>query len=185
MIVDHDSPTRAPLPIFESGAILLYLAEKTGKFLATDTAERSETVQWLTMQVANVGPAFGQCVHFTHYAPEAETAYARTRFRTMVRNLLQVIDERLAQRAFIAGAGYSIADMALLPWMQVVDFVLAGPTLVEYRNIARWAEELGQRPRVKRALGTVEELKAKITMPQDAEPAHLDRFFGRGRYSRT
>ena len=114
VIVDHDAPGGAQT-VFESGAILIYLAEKTGRLLPTTARERTEVLQWLMFQVSAVGPMTGQFVHFRRYATVTEP-YALSRYRTEMLRLWQVLDERLEGRAYLAGDAYSIADIALFPW---------------------------------------------------------------------
>jgi GST-like protein len=115
VIVDDDGPNGQTCTVFESGAILLYLAEKTGQFLPAASAERYRVLQWLMLQMASIGPMFGQAVHFCHAAPDGSD-YARTRYRTEVRRLYALLDGQLAAKAYVAGDQYSIADMAIYPW---------------------------------------------------------------------
>lgn len=184
VIVDRDSPAGRPYTVFESGAILIYLAEKSGRFLPADIVGRNDAIQWLMMQMANVGPVFGQYVHFSRYAPQDKVAYARDRFRTNVRNLLDVIEDRLSRVPFIGGPAYSIADMALLPWMQVIDFILGDGAAARYGAIQAWVQGLSARPAVAKALDVVAEIRGRIITPDQAPPEVLDRLFGRGSYSR-
>ena len=184
VIVDQDSAAGRPYTVFESGAILIYLAEKSGKFLPSDVIGRNETLQWLMLQMANVGPTFGQSAHFSHFAPQDEVAYARARFRTIVRNMLDLINNRLGQVPYIAGSSYTITDMAFLPWMQSVDFILGDGALAEYPNIKVWADGLAARPAVVRALETTADLRRRITPRDQAPPEILDRYFGRGAHNK-
>ncbi|WP_343035919.1 glutathione binding-like protein [Hongsoonwoonella zoysiae] len=133
--------------IFESGAILLYLAEKSGKFLPKDEAGRWSVIQWLMWQMGGVGPMFGQAMHFIHYNPGASD-YAANRYLTEAKRLYSVLDRRLGEAAYAAGEDYTIADMAIWPWvarhpMQTVD-------LNEYPNVRRWYVEIANRPSVQR-----------------------------------
>jgi GST-like protein len=185
VIVDQDAASGRPHTVFESGAILLYLAEKSGKFLPTNAPERSEAIQWLVMQVTNVGPMVGQYVHFARFAPEEATTYARDRYRTQVRRLLDVIEGRLGQSAFIGGAAYTIADIALVPWMRAIDYVLGAGADKDYPKISAWAVGISARPAVVRAVAALEAIAAASTPIQQASEQARDRFFGRGAYSRS
>ena len=136
-----------PLRLFESGAILLYLAEKSGQFLATEIAQRTETLQWLFWQMGGVGPMFGQNFHFSLSAP-LRIDYAVERFVNETERLLSILDWRLNDREFVAGS-YSIADMALYPW--VVEHPSLSVDIANYPNVAHWLDRIGQRPAVKTA----------------------------------
>lgn len=120
-LVDPNGPGGAPLSVFESGAILLYLAEKTGKLLSTDPARRSECVQWLFFQMAGVGPMFGQFGHFYKFAKE-RIAYPTERYTNEARRLLGVLEKRLEGRDYIMGDDYTIADIATFPWVGCLDW---------------------------------------------------------------
>jgi GST-like protein len=147
-IVDHaPRDGGAPISIFESGAILQYLAEKTGRFLPSDLRRRFEVMQWLFWQVANQGPMLGQNHHFLQYAPE-KIPYAIERYRMEAERLYSVLDRRLAGREFIVD-DYSIADIAVYPW--TVPHAKQGIRLEEFPNAKRWFETVGARPAVKRA----------------------------------
>lgn len=161
-IVDHDGPGGEPIKLFESGAILQYLAEKTGKFMPRAKRGRYEVLQWLTFQVANVGPMFGQCGHFLGYAPR-KIRYAMDRYRNETLRLYGVMDRRLAQEPYLAGA-YSIADMATWPWVRVR--WLHKIDLAEFPNVARWYEAIGQRPGVQRGVALLDR-REKIGNPDD------------------
>jgi GST-like protein len=147
-IVDHDGPGSQPFALFESGAILQYLAEKTGRFLPRERRARYTVLQWLTFQVANVGPMFGQCGHFLGYAPR-KIPYAIDRYRNETLRLYGVMDRRLQSVEYLAGQ-YSIADMATWPWVRVR--WLHRIDLAEFPNVQRWYEAIGSRPAVQRAL---------------------------------
>jgi GSH-dependent disulfide-bond oxidoreductase len=136
-----------PVSLFESGAILLYLAEKTGKFGGKDLRERAEVLQWLFWQMGGLGPMAGQYNHFGNYAPE-KLPYAIDRYRNEVNRLFGVMDKRLADRAFLAGA-YSIADMASYPW--VLPWERQGQNIDDFPHLKRWLEEIKARPAVVRA----------------------------------
>lgn len=132
--------------IFESGAILIYLAEKTGQFLADSGAERAATLQWLMWQMGGFGPILGQTAHFLHYNP-GTSAYAAKRFGTETQRLYGVLDSRLSEVAYVAGS-YSIADMAIWPW--VSRFEQQSIDLAAYPNVAQWYATLAARPAVQR-----------------------------------
>jgi GSH-dependent disulfide-bond oxidoreductase len=149
-LVDSDGPDGRPIAIFESGAILLYLAEKTRRFLPADLRGRFEAIQWLMFQMAGVGPMFGQAGHFTRYAPE-KIPYAIDRYTNESRRLCRVLDVRLADREYVAGA-YSIADMAIFPWVHAIG-PLAG--LETTPHLRRWTQALRARPAVERGLAVL------------------------------
>lgn len=133
----------APVSVFESGAILLYLAEKTGKFLAKDLRRRVETLEWLFWQVSGLGPMAGQNHHFRAYAKE-KLSYAIERYENETNRLYGVLDKRLADRAFLVADDYSIADMASYPW--IVPHANQGQDLDDFPNLKRWFEAIAARP---------------------------------------
>jgi GSH-dependent disulfide-bond oxidoreductase len=154
-IVDNE-PQEAgpPVSVFESGAILLYLAEKTGKFLPRALRPRVEVLQWLFWQMGGLGPMAGQNHHFSTYAPE-KIPYASERYVKETSRLYAVLDKRLADRPFIAG-DYSIADMASYPW--IVPYERQGQKLADFPNLKRWFEAIAERPAVKRAYARAREI---------------------------
>ncbi len=157
-IVDHDPPAGgAPITIFESGAILLYLAVKTGKFIAQDIRGRTETIQWLFWQVGNLGPMAGQNNHFSNYAQE-KLPYAMDRYRNEVNRLYGVLDRHLADRSFITGA-YSIADIACYPWMTIHE--RQNQTIDDFPHVKRWLESIKARPAVERAYAVAKDVNPK------------------------
>ncbi len=184
-IVDHNAEGGVPHAVFESGAILLYLADKTESFLPSGAIARSTVIQWLMMQMANVGPYFGQLVHFTRYASSEENQYAFSRYKTIVRNTLDVIERRLAASTYIGGEDYSIADMALLPWVHPVEFYLGEGSSARFPSIQNWADRLGARPAVIRAREVAADLRVKLAAAGTGAPEQLDRLLARGRYSRA
>jgi GSH-dependent disulfide-bond oxidoreductase len=147
-IVDPEGPDGKPISIFESGAILIWLAEKTGQFLATDQRRRSEALQWLMFQMGGVGPMFGQAHHFRKFAPEP-VPYAIERYTKEAQRLYGVLDRRLAEAPYLAG-DYSIADMATYPWVARHEW--QGVSLDEHPNVKRWFEAIGARPAVQRGM---------------------------------
>ena len=138
----------APVSVFESGAILLYLAEKTRRFLPADPRGRTETLQWLFWQMAGLGPMLGQNHHFSGYAPE-KIPYAIERYVNETRRLYGVLDKRLADRPFVAGADYTIADMACYPW--IVPYERQGMRLEDFPQLRRWFDAIAARPATQRA----------------------------------
>ena len=148
-IVDHvPADGGAPIAVFESGAILLYLAEKTGRFLPADLRRRTTVLEWLFWQVGGLGPMAGQNHHFAQYAPE-QIRYAVDRYVKETNRLYGVLDHRLEGRAFIAGTDYSIADMAAYPW--IVPHKRQGQNLDDFPNVKRWFETIRARPATIRA----------------------------------
>ena len=147
-IIDHaPADGGKPVPVFESGAILLYLADKTGQFIARDLRGRTEAIQWLFWQMGNLGPMAGQNNHFSNYAVE-KLPYAIARYRNEVNRLYGVLDRRLADRPFLAG-DYSIADMASYPW--IVPYERQGQKLEDFPHLKRWFESIRARLAVVRA----------------------------------
>ncbi|WP_419909826.1 glutathione S-transferase N-terminal domain-containing protein [Hoeflea sp.] len=149
-IIDPDGPDGLPIGIFESGAILLYLAEKTGKLIPADPAGRLECIQWLFFQMAGVGPMFGQLGHFYKFAADKiSDPYPTERYLNETKRLLGVLDGRLAGRQWIMGDDYTIADIATFPWVRTVrDFYEAGDAvgLNEFKNVTGWLESCMERP---------------------------------------
>jgi GST-like protein len=174
-IVDHaPGDGGAPLSVFESGAILLYLAEKTGRFLPGDLRGRTTTLEWLFWQMAGLGPMTGQYGHFHVYAPEP-IDYARKRYAGEVERLLGVLDHRLAGRRFIAGDAYTIADMAAYPWINVYD---AAPIdLSPYPELVRWHAEIAARPATSRAYALAREVNPDLGKPMSQAQKQV--LFGR------
>ncbi len=174
-IVDREPADRgAPLSVFESGAILVYLAEKTGRFMPRDLRGRNEVMQWLFWQMAGLGPMLGQNHHFAIYAPE-KSPYAIDRYVRETSRLYQVLDNRLKDREFVAGE-YSIADMACYPW--IVPWKRQGQDLDDFPNVKRWFEAVAARPAVVRAYEVsktinttrvVDEAAHKLLFGQDAK----------------
>ncbi len=143
-IVDHDTG----ITVFESGAILIYLAEKTGKLLPTADKERFQVLSWLMLQMGSVGPMFGQLNHFKKFAPE-KIPYAIERYEKETLRLYGVLDKQLTEREYLCG-DYSIADIATYPWVAIYEF--QGLTLDSHPNLKRWVETMQQRPAVQRGM---------------------------------
>ncbi len=180
-IVDHEGPGGKPYTVIESGAILMYLAEKSGKFLPTDMAKKYEVLQWLMIQLTSVGPMFGQFTHFKLFSPkDKDTSYAMTRYQTEVKRLYEVLEQRLAKVPYLGGDEYTIADIATFPWTRNHD--MQGVKWEDNPNLARWFSAISERPAVKSALVKI----AAITSNREtASEDQKDRFFNRGRYARA
>ena len=179
VIVDHDGPGGKPFTVFESGAILMYLADKTGKLLPKDTAKRYEAIQWLMVQLTGVGPMFGQWTHFKLFAGPGND-YAMTRYQTEVKRLYELLEQRLGRSAYLGGDEYSIADVATFPWTRNHDNM--GVKWDDNPNLKRWFEAISARPAVKKAIEIVGGIKSnRETASQDDK----DRFFNRGKYARA
>ncbi|HEY2145919.1 MAG TPA: glutathione S-transferase N-terminal domain-containing protein [Steroidobacteraceae bacterium] len=165
-IVDHAPRERgAPISVFESGAILLYLADKSERFISNEPRGRVEALQWLFWQVGGLGPMLGQNHHFTRYAPE-KIPYAIERYVKETNRLYGVLNKRLADREFVAGA-YSIADMACYPW--IVPYEAQGQTLEDFPHIKRWFEAIGQRPATVRAYERGKSVSTATTLSEEAK----------------
>ncbi len=137
------------ITVFESGAMMIYMAEKTGQFLPTAGQARADTLSWLMYQMGGIGPMFGQFYHFQHSAPE-KLPYAIQRYKDESRRLLTVMDGRLAEAEYLAGAEYTIADMITYPWVNNLSFL--EPAAGEFAHVMRWVETLKARPAVQRAM---------------------------------
>ena len=148
-IVDSDGPDRKPYSVFESGAILVYLASKTGKFLGKTDRERFDVLQWVMFQMGGFGPMLGQAHHFRLYAPE-KVAYGINRYTNEAKRLYGVVNQRLSKSEFLGSSHYSIADIATWPWARSHE--KQGVDLADYPNVLRWYEAIEKRPAVKRAL---------------------------------
>jgi len=175
-IVDPDGPGGAPLALFESGAILLYLAGKTGRLLPADTAAKYRVLEWLMFQMGGVGPMLGQAHHFRIYAPE-RIPYAIERYTNEARRLYGVINRRLAVSTYIAGPEYSIADVAIFPWLR--SWKNQGVEIADHPHLKGWFDEVAARPAVQRGL----EVLAAARKPLTSEAAR-DALFGARQYAR-
>ena len=182
VIVDSEGPGGKPYTLFESGAILLYLAEKTGKLLPKDGAAKYEAIQWMMVQMTTVGPMFGQFVHYLRFAPPGNE-YSKSRYMTQAHRVSDVIEQRLAGTPWLSGAEYGIADIATYPWARNIPALLGADAAAKYPNITRWVGTINERPAVKRALAAVEDVRARTTVFDKAEAEHKDRLFGRGAYA--
>ena len=175
-LVDPDGPGGKPISLFESGAILLYLAAKTDRFLPEDLTARYEVLQWLMFQMGGVGPMLGQAHHFRLYAPE-KIAYAIDRYTNEARRLYGVMDKRIAKRRYMGGDEYSIADMAIFPWLR--SWKNQGIDWNDYPNLKGWFDEIGARPAVVRG---VEVLAAQRKPLLDDKAREV--MFGQTQYER-
>ncbi|NII10705.1 glutathione binding-like protein [Oleiagrimonas sp. C23AA] len=160
----------AAVSVFESGAILQYLAEKTGQFLPQAPRERTEVMEWLFWQMASFGPMLGQNHHFSRYAPE-KIPYAIERYVNESRRLYGVLDKRLDGRTFVGGDNYSIADMAIYPW--VVSHEAQSIDLDQFPNVKAWFQAIGDRDATRRAYARAEEVGDKPDLTSDAEARKL------------
>jgi GSH-dependent disulfide-bond oxidoreductase len=151
-ILDHDGIGGKPYSVFESGAILLYLASKTGKFLGKTDRAKFDTMQWLMFQMGGVGPMLGQAHHFRIHAPE-KVEYGINRYTNEAKRLYGVMDKRLKDNSFIAGKEYTIADMATWPWVR--SWEKQGVELNEFPAVKAWFEKIEVRPAVKRAVSVL------------------------------
>jgi GST-like protein len=177
VIVD-DSPAEGPITIFESGAILFYLAEKSGRFLPSAGPDRYHVMQWVMFQMAGVGPMFGQAIHFRDRP--SGNAYALERYRRELERLCGVIDGELAKKQYLAGDSYSIADMALFPWMRTCTRYF--PDVELGSATRRWYDVVAQRPATVRALEVVEGLSSMDSKSmRSASPEQIIRYYGRPR----
>jgi GST-like protein len=166
-IVDHaPADGGAPLCVFESGAILLYLGDKTGRFLPAAARSRMVVLEWLFWQVAGLGPMAGQNHHFNRYAPQP-VPYAIDRYTRETNRLYGVLDRQLAGREFVAGADYSIADMAIYPW--IVPWQAQKQNLDDFPQVRRWLEAVAARPATVRAYARAAEFRRPATMTEAAK----------------
>ncbi len=159
-ILDSEGPDGQPMSLFESGAILLYLAGKTGRFLPTDTRGRYNVLQWLMFQMGGVGPMLGQAHHFRIYAPE-KVPYAVDRYTNEAKRLYGVMNRELKSQRYIAGGEYTIADIAIYPWLR--SWQNQGIDWSDYPQLKRWFDELGERPAVQRGVQVLAERRRPIT----------------------
>ena len=175
-IVDPDGPDGRPISLFESGAILLYLAAKTGRFLPTDIRARYRVLEWLMFQMGSIGPMLGQTHHFRLYAPE-KIPYAIERYSNEARRIYGVLDKRLQGREWVASDDYSIADIAIFPWLR--SWKNQGIDWTDYPHLKGWFDEIGARPAVQRGVEVLASLRKPFRT--DAEREVL---FGAKQYER-
>ena len=175
-ITDPQGPDGKPISLFESGAILVYLAAKTGRFMPASDRAKYEVLQWLMFQMGSVGPMLGQTHHFRMYAPE-KLEYAIDRYSNEARRLYGVIDRRLSQSAWLGGADYSIADIATFPWLR--SWERQGIVLADYPHLQAWFNKIAERPAVQRGVKVMAELRRPITGDKEREV-----LFGKTQYER-
>ena len=177
-MVDPDGPGGRPIAVFESGAILIYLADKTGRFLPADPHQRYATLQWLMFQMGSIGPMLGQAHHFLRYAPE-DVEYAKNRYRNEANRLYGVLDRRLAESPYLAGENYTIADIAAWPWTRHPD--RQGVEREQFPSFVRWHDEIARRPAVERGVQVLADIP-----PRDyaKDKAAWEVMFGSQQYER-
>jgi GST-like protein len=175
-ITDPDGPDGKPISLFESGAILVYLAAKTGKFMPKSERAKYEVLQWLMFQMGSVGPMLGQTHHFRMYAPE-KIEYAIDRYSNEAKRLYGVIDRRLAQSAWLGGSEYSIADIATFPWLR--SWQNQGIVLSDYPHLNAWFDKIAARPAVERGVKVLADLRRAIRTEKER-----DVLFGKTQYER-
>ena len=179
-LVDHEGPGGKPISVFESGAMLMYLAEKAGfQFMPQDMRRRYDVIQWLMFQMASVGPMLGQAHHFRRYAPE-KIEYAVDRYTNEARRIYGVIDKRAGEAPYLAGE-YSIADMATYPWLRTHNW--QGQDLNDFPNLKRWYDSIEARPAVQRGLAV---MKDEVERARDQPPdkSSWDILFGKKQFER-
>jgi GST-like protein len=175
-LVDSDGPDGGPIHLFESGAILLYLAGKTGKFLPESVTEKYEVLQWLMFQMGSVGPMLGQAHHFRIYAQE-KLPYAIDRYTNEAKRLYGVMNKRLGQSPYIGGKSYSIADMAIWPWLR--SWKNQGVDMGDFPHLKGWFDEIDKRPAVQRAVKVLSDQWRALT-----DDSAREALFGERQYSR-
>lgn len=175
-LVDPDGPDGQPISLFESGAILLYLAGKTGKFLPQDVRGKYDALQWLMFQMGGVGPMLGQAHHFRIYAPQ-KIEYAINRYTNEAKRLYGVLDNRLADAAYVAGDEYTVADIAIWPWLR--SWKNQGIELTDYPNVKRWFDIIEARPAVQRGVKVLADARKPL---QDDRAREI--LFGATQYAR-
>ena len=176
-MVDPDGPGGEPISLFESAAILIYLAEKTDRFMPREKRARYLVIQWLMFQMGHIGPMLGQAHHFRQYAPD-KIAYAVDRYTNEAARLYGVMDRRLAEAEYVAG-DYSIADMAIYPWIR--PYERQGQNLDDFANLKRWFEAISERPAVQRGLEVLKEERRK---PEGMDEKAREILFGATQYQR-
>lgn len=184
VIIDTDGPGHESITIFETGAILIYLAEKAGRLLGENDRARYELLQWLMVQISGVGPMFGQHVHFVNYAPQEGNEYSRKRYRSQVIRLLETIDKRLGETAYVGGPDYSIVDIAMFPYLRSIRTY--GIEFDRFPKLQTWFDAISERPAVIRANEAMADIISAdaASFPKMDKDA-LDRIVNRGRYAKA
>lgn len=175
-IIDPNGPGNKPLPLFESGAILIYLADKTGRFLPQDLRKRWQVMQWTMFQMGHIGPMLGQAHHFLGYAPE-KIEYAMNRYRNEANRLYGVLDRQLKDSKYVACNEYTIADMATVPWLRFPE--RQGVDIEQFPALRRWRDALLERPAVKRALDVLKDARRAGEMTKEQK----ENLFGATQYA--
>ena len=175
-IVDSDGPDGKPISLFESGAILIYLAGKTGKLLGTTDREKYNVLQWVMFQMGGLGPMLGQAHHFRIYAPE-KIEYAVNRYSNEAKRLYGVLDKQLSKTAYLAGDEYTIADIASFPWTR--SWKNQGIELSDYPNVQRWFDAINERPAVQRGVTVLADKRKALT-----DDKARDILFGNSQYKK-
>lgn len=176
-MIDPHGPGGEPFSLFESGAILIYLAEKTGQFMPTEPRARHVALQWLMFQMGSIGPMLGQAHHFRVYAKE-KIPYAIERYTNEATRLYHVLDRRLEMSEWVGGPDYTIADMAIWPWLRRPE--RQGQNLADFPHLERWWNEMVERPAVQRALTVLAEHQSAVAPTGEA----WDNLFGAGQFKR-
>jgi len=173
VMVDHaPADGGAAISVFESGAIMIYLAEKTGQFLPADVRGRTEVLQWVIWQMANQGPKLGECGHFRRLGDrEGDQSYAVRRFTDEANRLYGVLNNRLCDRRYLAGDSYTIADMISYPW--TINWKLQGQDIEEFKHVKRWQAELAARPAVEKGMAVGTDLSVDVTKLPAEEQARI------------
>ena len=177
-MVDTDGPGGKPFALAESGAMLFYLASKTGKFLPTDLRLRWQVMQWVMFQMGHIGPMLGQAHHFLQYAPE-KIEYAMNRYRNEANRLYGVVDRQLEKNEWVAGGEYTIADMSIMPWLRFPE--RQGVNIDDYPRLRKWRDRIAARPAVKKALEVLAD-RRRATPSFSKEQAEV--LFGATQYAR-
>jgi GST-like protein len=175
-MVDTEGPGGKPMALAESGAMLFYLASKTGKFLPEDLRKRWQVMQWVMFQMGHIGPMLGQAHHFLQYAPE-KIEYAMNRYRNEANRLYGVLERRLGESKFVACGEYTIADMSIMPWLRFPE--RQGVNIEEYPNVKRWRDGIAARPAVQRAVQVLADRRRPTMTPEQKE-----NLFGAKQYAR-
>ena len=175
-LVDPNGPDGKPISVFESGAMLIYLAGKTGKFMPKSDRQKYDVLQWLMFQMGGVGPMLGQNHHFRLYAPE-KIEYAINRYTNEAKRIYGVIDKQLSTHMFIAGNRYSVADIAIFPWLR--NWANQGIVLDDYPHLKAWFTKIAERPAVLRGVQVLADLRKPITDDKSREM-----LFGKAQYQK-
>lgn len=184
-IIDRAGPQGQPVTVFESGAILIYLAEKTGSLYGQNLVERTEINQWLMLQMSGIGPTFGQATHFRENGPApAGSEYARVRYFTEAARLCEVLDRRLSECEYLGGNEFSIADIATFPWLRKYPDHL-GVDMANLSSLNRWRSVVEARDGFQRILPTLDALIERgLAEQKNTDADSIDRFFRRGRWAK-